>query len=258
MIGGAFLFEAAPGRPPFTERKDRAMTSATLLLALALGAAPKAAPPICSPPAPARLDAPFAYATSVIEGLAWVQKATRRLPIDTPAEVPAVVAALGKAQGDFACACRHVEPFVRSTAEGIRTAAVSLAAKCEALPATTAAMASALQAQADEAGKERAPGSRSADERLDEAIQRKNQAWGEFLVASAESIGTLVERRDGSLTGRMLVTKAERRALKAQLERAFGKSIGRGRNEEQDPLTTVAAGWYEVLANLEFHALDEK
>jgi hypothetical protein len=93
---------------------------------------------------------------------------------------------------------------------------------------------------------------------MDEAVQRKNQAWGEFLVASAESLETLVERRDGSLTGRLLVTKAERQALMAQLKKAFGKSIRRGRSEEQDPLTTVAAGWYEILANSEFHPLDEK
>jgi hypothetical protein len=151
-----------------------------------------------------------------------------------------------------------VAPFARSTAEGIRAAAASLVGKCEALPPTTAAMASALQAQADEAGKGSAPGARSADDRMDEAIQWKDQAWGEFLVASAESLGVLVERQGEALTGRLLVTKAERQALKAQLEKAFGKSIRRGRSEEQDPLTAVAAGWYEVLANPGFRSLDGK
>jgi hypothetical protein len=95
---------------------------------------------------------------------------------------------------------------------------------------------------------------------MEQAVQDKDEAWGRFLIAAALSRAVLVEFRDEKPTGQLLVTKGERRALKGALERKFGKSIQGGRKGvgEEDPLMIVAAGWYELLADPQFRALDGK
>jgi hypothetical protein len=235
-------------------------TSMSLLLALVLAAPPKAASPACSPPVPTRLDAPYVYATSVIDGLGWIRRGTSRMPTTGPRYASEVLAAQARTQEDFACACRTVNPFVRSEAEGIRAAAESLVGTCDALVAATAAMAAAFQAQAEQGDGPKAPGAPSADDRMEQAVQDKDEAWGRFLIAAALSRAVLVEFRDEKPTGQLLVTKGERRALKGALERKFGKSIQGGRKGvgEEDPLMIVAAGWYELLADPQFRALDGK
>jgi hypothetical protein len=237
-----------------------ATTFVPLLLALVLAAPPKAASPPCSRPAPSRLDAPYGYATSVIDRLGWIRRGTSRMPTTGPGHVSDVLAAQARTQDDFACACRTVKPFVRSEVEGIRAAAESLAGTCDALVAATAAMAAALQAQAEQGDGPKAPAAPSADDRMEAAIQEKNEAWGRFLIAAALSRAVLVEFRDEKPTGQLLVTKAERRSLKGALEKMFGKVLQGGRKAvgEEDPLMIVAAGWYELLADPQFRALDGK
>jgi hypothetical protein len=237
------------------------MISMPLLLALFLAAAPpKAASPACSPTVSTRLDAPYVYATSVIDGLGWIKRGTSRMPTTGPRYVSEVLAAQAGTQEDFACACRTVKPFVRSESEGIRAAAESLVGTCDALVAATAAMAAALQVQAEEGDGPKASGAPSADDRMEQAIQDKNEAWGRFLIAAALSRAVLVELRDDSPTGRLLVTRAERRSLKGSLEKKFGKAIQGGRKTvgEEDPLMILAAGWYELLADPQFRALDDR
>jgi hypothetical protein len=231
------------------------MGTATLLLALVRAAPP--ASPRCAPPAPARLDAPYVYATAVVDSLGWLRQGTTRMPDTGPRDVSVVLAALAQTQGDFACAGKYLAPFVKSNSERIRTSAETLVATCTRVRASTEAMAAALQAQADEASQGKPPGARTADERMEEAIKQKDQAWGDLMIAAADSVGVLVEFRDEELTGRLLVTKEERQGLKSRLEQKFGKSIRGGRKDEQDPPTMVAAGWYEILANPQFRSLDE-
>jgi|WetSurMetagenome_2_1015567.scaffolds.fasta_scaffold42962_3 hypothetical protein len=219
------------------------MTTATLLLALALAAPPTAASSACAPPAPSRLDAPSVYATFVIDGLAWVRKGTLRMPDTAPADASVVLAAFARTQEDFACAGRYFAPFVKGDAGPIRTSAETLVTRCARVREATGAMATALESQ---------------DERLAEAIDQKDQAWGKFMVALAESIGAVVEFQDGKPTGRLLVSRQERQALKSRLEKIFGKEIQDGRKDGQDPLTTIAAAWYEILANPQFRAQDDR
>lgn len=233
------------------------MATAALLLALVLAAPPAAASPRCAPAAPARLDAPYVYATSVVDSLGWLRRGTTRMPDTGPRDVSEVLAALAQAQGDFACAGRYLAPFVKSDSERIRTSAETLVATCTRVRASAEAMAAALQAQADEANQGKTPGARTADEQMGEAIQQKDQAWGALMIAAADAVGVLVEFSDEKLTGRLLVTKEERQNLKSGLEKKFGKSIRGGRKDEQDPPTMVAAGWYEILANPQFRSLDD-
>jgi hypothetical protein len=233
------------------------MATATLLLALVLAAPPAAATPRCAPPPPTRFDAPYAYAAAIVDSLGWLRQGTTRMPDTGPREVSVVLAALAQTQGDFACASRYLAPFVRSSSERIQMSAETLVATCTRVRASVEAMAAALQAQADEASQGKPPGPGTADERMEEAIQRKDQAWGDLMIAAADAVGVLVEFRDDKLTGRLLVTKEERQGLKSRLERKFGKSIRGGRKDEQDPPTMVAAGWYEILANPQFRSLDE-
>ena len=228
-----------------------------LLLALVLAAPSTAATPLCAPPAPTRLDAPYVYAMSVVDSLGWLRQGTTRMPDTGPRDVSEVLAALAQTQGDFACAGMYLAPFVKSDSERIRKSAGTLVAACTRVRASTEAMAAALQTQADEASQGKPPGARTADDRMEEAIQQKDQAWGDLMIAAADAVGVLVEFRDEKLTGRLLVTKEERKGLKSRLEKKFGKSIQGGRKDEQDPPTMVAAGWYEILANPQFRSLDE-
>jgi hypothetical protein len=167
------------------------------------------------------------------------------MPDTEPADVSVVLAAFARTQDDFACAGRYFAPFVKSDAGPIRTSAESLVARCARVREATGSMATALETQA-------------AEERLAEAIDQKDQAWGKFMVALAESIGVIVEFQDGKPTGRLFVTRTERQALKSRLEKIFGKEIQGGRKDGPDPLTTIAAAWYELLANPQFRALDDR
>jgi hypothetical protein len=220
------------------------LTAAALLVALILAAPPKAAGPTCAPPAPTRVDSPSVYATAVVDALGWINRATSRMPSDGPRTVPQVQAIFAKTRDDLACASRHVSPFVKAGSEPIRESATALVATCGRLREATGAMSAALP---------------STDEGpMDVAVREKDQAWLEFLKVAGLSSGVLVEFRDEKATGRLLVTAAERQSLKSRLEKEFGKSIRGGRNDGQDPLTTVAAFWYELLANPDFRSMDDR
>jgi hypothetical protein len=218
------------------------VTAAGVLLTLLLAAPPRAAIPACPSPRPADLDSPSVYASAVVDALGWVRRATGHMPDDGPRTVPQVQAILARTRDDFACAGRQLTPFVKSGAAPIRGSAEALVTTCTRLQEATAAMSAALP---------------STDEGpMEEAVREKDQAWLAFLKVAGVSSGVLVEFRDDKPTGRLLVTRSERQALKARLEKEFGKSIRGGRKDGQDPLTTVAAFWYELLANPDFRGID--
>ncbi|MEI6225326.1 MAG: carbonic anhydrase [Deltaproteobacteria bacterium] len=200
------------------------------------------ATPACAPPAPGRIDSPSVYAAAVVDALGWVRRATSHMPDDGPRTVPQVQAIFARTRDDFACAGRQLTPFVKSSADLIRGSAEALVTTCGRLQEATGAMSAALPS------KDEGP--------MDEAVREKDQAWLAFLKVAGVSSRVLVEFRDEEPTGRLLVTKAERQSLKARLEKEFGKSIRSGRKDGQDPLTTVAAYWYELLANPDFRGLD--
>jgi len=218
------------------------VTTTGVLLALLLAAPPKAATPGCVPPAPTRLDSPSVYAAAVVDALGWVRRATSHMPDDGPRTVPQVQAIFARTRDDFACAGKQLAPFAKSGAELIRESAEALLTTCGRLQDATGAMSAALP-KTDEGA-------------MDEAVREKDQAWLDFLKVAGVSSGVLVEFRDEKPTGRLLVTRAERQALKARLEKEFGKGIRGGRKDGQDPLTTVAAFWYELLANPDFRGSD--
>jgi hypothetical protein len=218
----------------------------TILLLLALASPTAAARQACAPPAPTRLDSPYVYATAVVDGLAWIKKGTLRIPTTGPKEVSEVVKAIRSAEDDFACADRYTAPFVKSEGESIRKTAEALAKVHQAVGASTEAMAAALLAQAGD-----------ADDRWDEVIRQKDEAMGDLVVLTAYASTVLVEFQDEKPTGRLLVTRVERQALKSSLEKKFGKSIQGGMKEGMDPATTVAAHWYFVLADPGARSLDD-
>jgi hypothetical protein len=219
------------------------LTAAALLVALIVAAPPKAAGPACAPPAPARLDSPSVYAAAVVDALGWTRRGTSHMPSDGPRTVPQVQAIFARTRDDFACAGRYVSPFATSGSAPIRESATALVATCGRLQEATGAMSAALPS--------------TDDGPMEEAVRQKDQAWLEFLKVAGLSSGVLVEFRDDKATGRLLVTAAERVSLKSRLEKEFGKSIRGGRKDGQDPLTTVAAFWYELLANPDFRSMDD-
>ena len=257
MFGGGSSSSAIDLDASFSQLKGSTMATATLLLALFLAAPLGAASPRCAPPEPVRLDSLYAYTMSIVDSLGWLRQGIMRMPVTGPRDVSEVLAALAQTQGDFACAGNYLAPFVKSGSVGIRTSAETLVAACTRVRASTEAMTAALQAQADEARQGKPPGAMTADERMEEVVQRKDKAWGDLMIAAADAVGVLVEFRDEKRTGRLLVTKEERKDLKSHLEKKFGKSIRDGRKDEQDFPTMVAAGWYEILANPQFRSLDD-
>jgi hypothetical protein len=141
------------------------------------------------------------YVASVIDALGQVLRGTGRVPTDGPMDLADVLAGMERTRADFACACRYVKPFLRSPAGAIRSAAEAFVTACEALPATGAALARALEAQyADDAGPG-TPGAAAVERGWNEAVQRKVEAWVAFVVDAAGSIVVVVERREGSPRG---------------------------------------------------------
>jgi hypothetical protein len=191
---------------------------------LLLAAPPKVALPACNPSPPAGLDSPYVCAGAVFEVLGRVKKGIDRVPTTGPMDATAVVKAFRTARDDFACAARCPAPYLESGSDLIRKAA-------EVQVAVT-------------------------DERMEEAIKRKDMAMGDFVTMTSFFATVLIEFQDEKPTGRILVTRAERQSLKSRLEKAFGKAIRGGPREGDDPVTTVAARWYRVLADPEVRSLD--
>jgi hypothetical protein len=223
------------------------VTAGGVLLALLLAAPPGAGSPACKPPAPTRLDSPSVYAAAFVDALGWVRKASHRMPEDGPRTVPEVQAIFARTQEDLACAEGHLAPFVKSRADLIRSSAEALVTTCGHLQEATGAMSSALPSLGEGSAEEGPMG---------EAVRWKDEAWLAFLKIAGVSSRVLVEFRDEKPTGRLLVTKAERQALKSRLEKEFGKSIQGGGKDGQDPITGVAAAWYELLADPGLRGLD--
>ena len=224
-----------------------------LLLSLALSA-PLDGGPACSPPKSPKVDAVYDFAGGVVDAIGWARRGASRLPLEGSRAVSAVQASLLRTQADFACSCRHVAPFTRSEAEPIRANADDLMARCEANRDATGAALKALDRQAAEAG---GPGAKEADAAMARATGEKERAWGEYLLGFANALDAVVEVKDGALTGKVLLTRAERNDLRARLEKDFGPEVTGGIRDFQPPIVKVASGWYALLADPKFKALDE-
>ncbi|HET8732792.1 MAG TPA: hypothetical protein VFM45_03355, partial [Anaeromyxobacteraceae bacterium] len=115
-------------------------------------------------------------------------------------------------------------------------------------------MATALGLQAAAAG---GPGAEAARAGMDRAIGTKDRAWSEFLLEAAEAVGAVVEMHGGEPTGKLRVTRAERAAIRARLEKEFGNEVRGPPGEEQEPLLLVATGWYRILGDPLYRAAAE-
>jgi hypothetical protein len=225
-----------------------------LVLLVALSA-PLDAGPACSPPRSPKIDAVPDFAGAVVDAIGWARRGASRLQLEGSRAVSAVQASLLRTQDDFACSCRYVAPFTKSDRESIRANADDLLARCEANRDGAEAVLKALDRQSAEAG---GPGAQEADAAMARAVEAKDRAWGEYLLGFANALDAVVEVKDGALTGRVLLTRAERGDLRARLEREFGPEVTRGVRDEQVPLVKVASGWYALLADPKFKAADEK
>lgn len=225
-----------------------------LLLALSLSV-PLDGGPACSPPRDPKVGAVADFAGAVVDALGWARRGASRLQLEGSRAVSVVQASLLRTQGDFACSCRHLAPFTKSGSESIRANADELLARCEANRDGADAVLKALDRQASEAG---GPGAKEADAAMARAIDAKDQAWGEYLLGFANALDAVVEVKDGALTGKVLLTRSERSDLRSRLEKEFGPEVTRGIRDDQVPLVKVASGWYALLADPKFRAVDDE
>ena len=225
---------------------------AALLLPIAAGAS-AADRPRCSPPAPKDLGSPASFATDLVGSLGRALDGTRRVDTTRSQAASGLIPLVGLVQEDFACAARFVSPYEKSKNESIRTAAKNLARKYEALSRSLDGQLEWLRYVDGPA-----PDPARAEALLEKAVQRKDEASQAAAMAAIDSLGVIVEMKDGKPTGRLRLTRAERQELVSTIVKKFGDAVRAGPSTENDFATNAAAGWYQVLTNETYRAADEK
>jgi len=226
---------------------------AALLVPLAVSASAGTESPRCSPPAPRDLGSPASFATDLVGSLGRALDGVGRVDTTRAQAASGLIPVVGLIQEDFACAARFVAPYEKSKSESIRTAARNLAKKYGALSRSLDGQLAWLR-YVD--GPE--PDPARAEALLEKAVARKDEASEAVALAAVESLGVVVELRDGKPTGRLRLTGVERKKLETTILEKFGDAVRAGPSTENDFATNAAAGWYQVLANEEFRAGDEK
>ena len=224
-----------------------------LFLPVAAGAFPPTERPGCKPPTPKDLGSPASFATDVVGSLGRALDGTRRVDMTRDQAASDLIVAVGVIQEDFTCAARFVSPYEKSKVEGIRKTAQNLARKYEVLSRSLDGQLEWLR-YVD--GPE--PDPAKAEALLDKAAQRKNEASQAAAIAAIDSLGVIVEMKDGKPTGRLRLTRAERERLAAELLKKFGDPVRKGPAQDNDFATNAASGWYQVLTNPEYGSADAK
>ena len=233
--------------------RTRVLLVVALFLPLAASGAPAAERARCSPPPPKDLGSPASFATDVVGSLGRALDGTRRVDTSRDQAASDLIRAVGVIQEDFACAARFVSPYEKSKSEGIRRIAQNLARKYEALSRSLDGQLEWLRYVDGPS-----PDPARAEALLDKSAQRKNEASQAAAMAAIDSLGVIVEMKDGEPTGRLRLTRAERERLAAELLKKFGDPVRKGPAEDNDFATNAASGWYQVLTNPEFGSQDAK
>ena len=150
-----------------------------------------------------------------------------------------------KPRQDPESTARDVEPYAKCGSDVIRGAARNLAEKYRALSASLDGQLEWLRYLDSEsrAGREPEPG--TAEALLDKGVARKDEAAQAAAVAAVQGLDVVVEMRDGKPTGRLRLTRAERKKLEAAILGKFGETIPETvPGTENDFATNAAAGWY--------------
>ena len=227
-----------------------------LLVLLAAGAPTGADRARCSPPAPRSLESPASFATDLVGSLGRALDGTRRIDMTRDQTASDLIQAARRVQDDFACSARHVEPYAKSGSDVIRGAARNLAEKYRALSASLDGQLEWLRYLDSESRAGREPDPAKAEALLEKAVQRKDEAAQAAAIAAVQGLDVVVEMRDGKPTGRLRLTRAERKKLEAAILGKFGETVRNGPSTENDFATNAAAGWYQVLSNEDYRSLD--
>jgi len=231
---------------------------AALLVPLAVSASAGAESSRCSPPAPRDLGSPASFAADLVGSLGRALEGVGRVDTTREQAASGLIPVVGLIQEDFTCSARFVAPYEKSKSESIRTAAKNLAKKYGALARSLDGQLEWLRYLDKESRAGREPDPVKAEALLDKAVQRKDEASEAVALAAVESLGVVVELRDGKPTGRLRLTGVERKKLETTILEKFGDAVRAGPSIGNDFATNAAAGWYQVLANEEFRAGDEK
>ncbi len=232
--------------------RSRALLAA-LLLSIAASASAAADRPRCSPPPPKDLGSPASFATDLVGSLGRALDGVGRVDTTHDQAASSLIPVVGVIQEDFACAARFVAPYEKSKSETIRTAAKNLAKRYGALSRSLDGQLEWLR-YVD--GPD--PDPVKAEALLGKAVQRKDEASQAAAMAAIDSLGVIVEMKDGKPTGRLRLTGAERKGLESMILKKFGDGVRAGPSTENDFATNAAAGWYQILVNAEFRAADQK
>jgi len=108
----------------------------------------------------------------------------------------------------------------------------------------------------DQASAGQTPGRGTLAEQFATIQHDQEAAWKDLMPAVALSTYSLIKYDEGKPTGRLRITKAQRRALKRQLEETFGPSVRKGMQVGQTYLRAAAGGLYSFLENPKWHASD--
>jgi hypothetical protein len=100
------------------------------------------------------------------------------------------------------------------------------------------------------------PDPATTDALLEKAVTRKDEAAQAAAIAAIQALDVVVELRDGKPTGRLRLTRAERKKLEAAILGKFGEAVRHGPDTASDFATNGAAAWYQVLSNEGFRSAD--
>jgi hypothetical protein len=227
------------------------------LLALLAAGAPTGADRVrCSPPQPRSLESPGAFATDLVGSLGRALDGTRQIDMTRDQTASDLIQAARRVQDDFACSARHVEPYAKSGSDVIRGAARNLAEKYRALSASLDGQLEWLRYLDSESRAGREPDPARAEALLEKGVARKDAAAQATAIAAVQGLDVVVEMRDGKPTGRLRLTRAERKKLEAAILGKFGETVRNGPGTENDFATNAAAGWYQVLSNGNYRSAD--
>jgi|SRR5882724_9756598 len=226
------------------------------MIALAVaGSVPASAWSACLPNVTASNDDPFAYMVSVVNSLGWAKEGLADHGKKAASSTD-LLFNMKSAREKYSCAGKTLAPFLDSKSDSIKRTAEAVVAAYDNIRVASELAEAELVALLDQASAGQTPGVGTRAQELATIRQNQDAAWNDLLPAVALTTYALVKYDEGKPTGRLRITKAQRQALKHQLEETFGLSVRKGMLVGQSYLRAAAGGLYTFLDNPKWRASD--
>jgi hypothetical protein len=227
------------------------------MVALAVAEMVPATAAACLPHLSASNDDPFAYLVTVVNSLGWAKDglAKERRKFVSPADL---LFNLKSAQDDYSCAAKILAPFAASKDDTVKRTAELIIAAYDNIRLAGEKAEKEFVALLDQASAGQTPGGGSTAELFAVLRQNMEGVWSDLLPAVTLSTAALRKFDDnGKSTRDLRITRAQRQALKQQLEKQFGPSVRKGMQAGQPYPRAAAGGLYSFISDSKWRASDD-